>query len=223
MVEHIVKDFFIKFCAKGHCGKRLCLSTGEHGCSMRSWQVVDFTPYWTDFGCLASVQADAFVQDATAYSLFFHIVVVAFYKGCLFVAFLFRKGIDIFLADGIETVLTPMLVGTAGLCYGVCLAVAFFVYVLAELLIVYFVAVFAFCDAYFLGKFHLHLAVVLYGVMCCLEGCEEVGFGYFVHFAFHHHDVIVGCAYHKFHVCALKLFVCWVDDKFTIDACHAYL
>ena len=55
------------------------------------------------------------------------------------------------------------------------------------------------------------------------QGGEEVGFGGFVHFAFYHHDVVVGGAYHEFHVGFLHLLEGGVDHKLAVDACNAHL
>ena len=56
-----------------------------------------------------------------------------------------------------------------------------------------------------------------------LEGSEEVSLGNFVHLAFHHHDVVVGGAYHKLHIGLLKLLESRVDDELAVDAGHARL
>ena len=116
-----------------------------------------------------------------------------------------------------------MLVGRAGFCDCVCFVVAFVVNVLAEFFIVYFVAVFAFYgSACSFGKFELHLALLFDGVVRGLEGCEKVGFGNFVHFAFHHHDVIVSGADHELHVGTLELFEIGVDYEFAVDTGHTH-
>ncbi len=223
LVEHIVQDFFVQLCAEGDGGQSLSFTAGEYGASVRSGQVVGFAPDGAYFGGLAAVQTDAFVKDAAAYGFAFYIVVVALDQRGFLVALFFGECIDVFLTDGIEGVLTPVLVGTAGFGYGVSAVVALVVYVFAQVFVVDFVAIFAFHFACFFGKFHLSLALLLDGGVCGLEGCQEVGFGYFVHFAFDHHDVVVGGTYHQFHIGLFELLECGVDDKFAVDACHAHL
>ncbi len=144
---------------------------------MGAGQVVDFAPDGADFGGFAAVEADAFVEDAATHGFFLNVVVVAFYQGCFFVAFFFGKGVDVFLADCVEGVLTPVLVGAAGFGHGVSLVVAFCLDIGAEVFVVYFVAVFAFsCGTDFFGEFFLSHAHFLDGFVCGFEGFEEDGF-----------------------------------------------
>ena len=116
-----------------------------------------------------------------------------------------------------------MLVGAAGVGYGVSLVVAFRADVGTQLVVVNLVVVFAF--GFFAGlfhEFHLGLAVFLDFGMGHLEGFEQVGFGNLVHFAFHHHDVVVGSAHHQFDVGAFHLVERGVDDPLAVHACHAH-
>ena len=62
----------------------------------------------------------------------------------------------------------------------------------------------------------------LAGLAATFEGVEKVGFADFVHFAFHHHDVLGGGAYHEFHVGAFELFESGVDDEFAVDTGHTH-
>ena len=132
-----------------------------------------------DFGGLAAVETHAFVENAAANGFFLNVVIVAFYEGGLFIALFFGERFYVFVADGVEAVLAPVLVGTAGFCDGVCAVVAFFAYVGAEGFVVYFMAVFALCLAYSLGEFHLDLALGLDGFVGGTEGGEEFGELYF--------------------------------------------
>ena len=150
-------------------------------------------------------------------------MIVTFHQGSFFVALFFGERFDIFVADGGERVGAPVLVGRAGLGDGVCLVVAFFADILAEFLVIVFVAVFALYErAYFLCELHLSLALLLDGIVSGLECSEKVGFRHFVHFAFHHHDIVVGGAYHQLHVGVFKLLECGVDDKLAVDASHTH-
>lgn len=223
LIEHIVQDFFVQLCAEGDGGQSLSFTAGEYGASVRSGQVVGFAPDGAYFGGFSAIQTDAFVEDAAAYGFAFYVVVVAFDQRGFFVALFFGKCIDVFLANCVKGVLTPVLVGAAGLGYGVSAVIAFVVYVFAQVFVVDFVAIFAFYFAYGFGEFHLDFALLLDGGVCGLEGCQEVGFGHFVHFAFDHHDIVVGGAYHQLHIGLFELLECGVDDKFAVDACNAHL
>ncbi len=115
-----------------------------------------------------------------------------------------------------------MLVGRAGLGNGICAVVALLAHVGAEGFVVDFVAVLALHGrAYLFGELHLGLALHADGVVGGAEGGQEVGFRHFVHLALHHHDVVVGCAYHELHVGAFKLLEGGVDNKLAIDAGHS--
>ena len=105
----------------------------------------------------------------------------------------------------------------------VALLIAFGFHLLAEGFVVHFVAVFALhVLAEFLREFFLETAHGLDGFVGSLEGFEECAFGHFVHFAFHHHDVLFGGAHHEIHVGVLELFESGVDHEITVDARHAY-
>ena len=83
-------------------------------------------------------------------------------------------------------------------------------------------AVFALGLADGFGKFHLHLALYLDGVVGGAESGEEFGFAHFVHFAFDHHDVVVGGADHEFHVGFLEFVECGVDHELTVHTGHTH-
>ena len=65
-------------------------------------------PDGADVGGLAAVEADAFVEHAAAHGFALHVVVVALHQRGLLVAFLFGERFDIFVADGVESVLAPV-------------------------------------------------------------------------------------------------------------------
>ncbi len=117
-----------------------------------------------------------------------------------------------------------MLVGTACLGDCICLVIAFVMHILAEVFIVDLVAVFALNSGTCLfSKLHLSLTLHLDGIVGCLERGKKVGFRHLAHFAFHHHDIVVGSTYHKFHIGALKLLESRVDDKLTVDTGYTHL
>ncbi len=223
LVEHVVENLFVEFCAEGHCCESLCFTSGEHGRSVGAGDIVCFDPDGSYLGGLASVEAYALVENAAANGLFFHVVVVALYQSGLGLAFFFGKGFDIFFADSVEAVLTPVLVGAACLGDGVCAVIAAGFHVGTQLFVVYFVAVFALGGrAYSLGKLHLGSALYLDCLVGCAQRGEEFCFAYFVHLAFDHHYVVVGGADHEFHVGFFELFKGGVDYEFTVYAGHAY-
>ena len=224
LVEHVVQDFFVKLGAQRHCRQRLGLAAGEDSRSVRAGNVVHLAPYGTDFGSLAAVETHALVKNAAAHGLFFDIVVVTLYKRGLFVALFLGKAGDVFLADGVERVLTPVLVGASGLGDGIGLVVALVVYVLAQVLVVYFVAVFALgLGLGLLGQFHLGHALLLDGLVGRFQSLEQCSLRDFVHFALYHHDIVVGGAYHEFEVCFFEFLKGGVDDKFAVDTGNAHL
>ena len=92
----------------------------------------------------------------------------------------------------------------------------------AEFLVVHLVAVFALhVGAKFLGQFNLKAAHGLDGLVGSLQGFEKCAFGHFLHFAFHHHDVVFGGSDHEVHVSLFKLCEGGIDDVFAVDACYA--
>ncbi len=185
---------------------------------MRAGHIVDLAPYGADLGGLAAVETHTFVEDATAHGFAFNIVIVTLHKRFLLVAFLFGERFDIFVADGVERILAPMLVGTTGLGYGICFVVAFFTHILAEVLVMHLVAIFAFHSlACGLGHFKLDFAMLFDFFMGNLEGFEEFGFRNLVHFAFNHHDIVVGGTDHQLHIGLFKLLESGVDYEFTVD------
>ncbi len=115
-----------------------------------------------------------------------------------------------------------MFVGTALLGDRVSFVVAFFAYVLAQVLVVDLVAVFALDHTEFACEFLLCDTLLLDGVVGCFEGFEEHLFAHFLHFAFNHHDVVVGGAYHEFEIGFFELVHGGVDDELAVDAGNAY-
>ena len=77
--------------------------------------------------------------------------------------------------------------------------------------------------AEFLCKLLLEQAHRADGILGHLEGLEQVLLGYFVHLAFHHHDVVFRSTNHDVHVGVLHLFECRVYNVLAVDAGYAYL
>ena len=131
---------------------------------MRAGYIIHFRPDGAYLGGLSAVETCSFVENAAAHSFFLYVVIVALYKRCLLVAHFLGKRVDVFLADSGKAVGTPVLIGTSGLCNGIGFVVALFVHVFAEIFVVYFVAVFAFCcGSGGLSQLKLNTAMVLDG------------------------------------------------------------
>ena len=151
----------------------LCLTTGEHGRSVGAGHVVGLNPDRTDIGGLAAIETHAFVEHTATHGFTLYIVVVAFYERSLLLAHFFGEAFDIFVADSVEVVHAPVLVGTSCLGNLVSLVVALVVHVLAELLVVDFVAVFALYHMELFGEFHLGLALYLDSIVGGLGGAAR--------------------------------------------------
>ena len=195
---------------------------------MRHGQGRHFAPDGADVGGFTSVETLAFVEDATAHGIAFHVVVVAVNERVLFFDFVGREfGVsgsiaffEVFANFG-EGFFALVLVVVAGLSNGVCRSVALVLYLLTEFFVVDFVVVLALhVRAEFFREFLLELAHGLDGFVCHLEGFEECAFGHFVHFAFHHHDVVFRSTYHNVHVGLFELLEGGVHHVFTVDAGH---
>ena len=55
------------------------------------------------------------------------------------------------------------------------------------------------------------------------ECLQEIGLAGLVHFAFYHHDVVVGSTYHQLHVGILELLECRINYKLTVYVLRALL
>ena len=221
-VEHVVNEFFVELGAECASSESLSFATGEHCRSVRAWQVVGPASDWADFGGLTAIETQAFVENATAHSVALDFVEVALHHHCLFFAFFLRNGFYKFIESFLEGFVAPLLVGAASLSHCVALRINLGTHTFVKFFVVGFVAVFALNDANLLCKFLLSHTHRLDSVVCCLEGCNEVVFAYFVHFTFNHHNIVISCTYHQFHVCVLQLFEGWVDDEFSVDASYAH-
>ena len=223
LVQHIVHDFLVILCAQCYRSQCLCLATGEDGRAVRAGQGRNLAPDGTDFRRLAAVQAFAFIEDATTHGLFLHVVIVTVDKRCLFFQFFFSElSLELF-ANGIEGILTLVLVTVSAGGNGVCLVVAGIVYGLTQVFVVHFVAVFAlYSRADFFGQLHLCLTHGLDSLVGSFQGSQQILFGHFFHFAFHHHDVLVGGTYHQVHVGLFQLLEGGVDDELSVDAGYTH-
>ncbi len=224
LVDHVVDNLLVELGAEGHGGEGLGLAAGKHCRSVRAGDIVHLSPDGAYLVGLAAVETHTLVEHAAAHGFFLHVVVVALHQRGFLVALLFGERCDIVFADGVKRLCAPVLVGRAGLGNGICAVVALLAHVGAEGFVVDFVAVLALHGrAYLFGELHLGLALHADGVVGGAEGGQEVGFRHFVHLALHHHDVVVGCAYHELHVGAFKLLEGGVDNKLAIDAGHSHL
>ena len=129
-----------------------------------------------------------------------------------------------FLADLGEGLFALVLVVVAGFGDGVGRGVAFLLHLLAELLVVHLVAIFALhVGAQLLHELFLQAAHGFDGFVGHFEGLEQVGLAHFLHFALDHHDVLLGGAHHDVHVGVFELLERGVDHVLAVDAGHAHL
>ncbi|CCX77445.1 unknown [Parabacteroides johnsonii CAG:246] len=187
---------------------------------MRTGQTICFDPDRTDFSSLTAIQTLSFVQDSAAHCFFFYIVVVAAdHFNLLVCQFFFRELSFILFDNSFECFGTLMLV-SAGCCNGISLCVAFFVYIFTQFVVINFVAVFAFNQfAASFGQFKLCLALYFDRFMCDFDRFQHFRFLNFVHFAFHHHDVVKRSTHHNINICFFQFRERGVDYILAIDAC----
>ncbi len=122
----------------------------------------------------------------------------------------------------VEGFLARLLVVVAGLGDGVALVVGLLADLLAQFLVVDLMAVFALnVGAEFFRQFYLQFAHGLDGIHSGFEGTDHILLGYFLHLAFHHHDVLGGGTDHDVHVGFFHLLEGRVDDVLAIDAGYA--
>ena len=197
---------------------------------MGAGQVVHLAPNRAHLVAHASVKTYALVQYHIAHRLLLHVVVVACDHcklGC--VSFLLLLGLRLgdggheLLVNGIETIFTLVL-GLGALGKGVALGIAEVIYLLLEVFVLLVVRIVAlhFIGAELGHKFLLHTAVLLYLFVGELDSLEHIVLGDLLHFAFHHHYVLLGCSDHKLKVCTLGLGESGVDYKLTVDTGHAH-
>ncbi len=232
LVEHIVNNLFVVGGTQGAGYQSLRLATGKDGCSVRAGQIIHLAPDGTYLGGFAAVETDALVKHTAAHGLFLHIVIIALHHGNALILVVplqlllgeFGHLLNVFVADSLKLVGTPVFVGVALAGYGVSFVVAFGMNVGAQSVVVYLVVVFTFLlVAAFAHQLFLHLALLLDGVVSYFESFEELSLAHLVHFAFHHHDVVEGGANHQFYVGAFHLSERGVDDPFAVNASHTHL
>ena len=74
-----------------------------------------------------------------------------------------------------------------------------------------------------LGKLVLGFALDANGLVGLLNGIHHFAFADFAHLPFHHDNAVHGACHHDVHVGGFQFRTQWVDDKFSVDACHAHL
>ena len=229
-VEDIVHELLVELRAEGDGGQGLCLATREDAASVRAGQGADLAPDGADVGGAATVEADAFVEDATAHSVALHVVVVAVHEGVLLLQL---SGVHVGVSSSVALleVLADLLEG-----FGACVLlqrllrhvvgglVALLVHLLAQLLVVDLVAVFALdVLAEFLGEFLLQAAHGLDGFVGYLQGLEQILLADLLHLAFHHHDVLFCGTDHDVHVGILHLLEGGIHDVLAVQTNDAHL
>ena len=229
-LQHVVYQLLVELGTQSTGRERHGLTALEDGATVGHGQRRHFTPDGADVGSLATVETLTLVEDAAAHGIAHHVVVVACGLGMLFlelvgrevgmggVIFLHKVGDN--LVEGVHTgvLLQRLLVD---IVYG---GVELALDLLAQLFVVDLVAVLALhVLAQFLGQLVLQLAHRLDGLGSSLEGADEVLLRYFLHLAFHHHDVVLGGTYHQVHIGLFHLLEGGVDDKLAVDAGYANL
>ena len=198
--EHVVNKFLVEACTQGNCCQRLSLATGEHGASVRAGNVVGLAPDGANLGGLAAIHADAFVENYAAHCIALHVVEVAVNHWSLLLALLLGNGLDKVLKYLVEAVVTPVLVGVAGLGDVVAGLIALLAHALLDFLVVNLVAILTLGNAELLGEFLLCKAHWFDCVVGKLQGCDKVFLLNLVHLTFDHHNIVVSSTYHQFHV-----------------------
>ena len=223
LIEHIVHDLLIALRAQRDGRQRLRLAAGKDSRSVRSRQVVRLDPYGSDVRRATAVEALALVEDGAAHGLFLHVVIVAVDEGRLFLQFLLGV-VRLKVLHNLFEGLGALLLALSGDRDGVRLGVKLIVHLLAQLLVVLFVAIFT-LHRLSAGCFQLllHQAVLLDSFMGHADSLEHFSLLHLVHFAFHHHNVLIRCTHHDVNVSLLQLLKGGVDDKPSVDACHAHL
>ena len=222
---------FVRVEARSQSDRTQCLglTAGEDGRSVRHGQHVDCAPDGADFGGLAAIQADAFVQNKTADGVALHIVVIQFGQGdflCPFVlvhSFFGEILCDEFV-DHFREFLAAFLFAQSHFGYGIDLVVGILADFLAQFLVVGLVAVNAFVSSFghLGGEGFLRLYLILDGFVGGFEGIDHFGFTDELHLTFHHRNGIGGGAYHQFDVGIGHLFQRGVDHELSVDARYAY-
>ncbi len=189
---------------------------------MGAGQHVHFAPDRTNVFQSATVQTNPLLENHVADRIAMHVVEITVDH-----EFLSGQGLggkvflDERLLDGIDLAGAEFLVGHAFTGAIVTLLIAFFANQGLQGLIVHFMAVFAFGFAYFLGQIQLHLALYLDGLMGGLQGLDHHLLAHFLHFAFHHRDVVDRGTHHQFQVGLFHLGHRRVDDELAVHTGHA--
>ena len=132
-------------------------------------------------------------------------------------------GVDEFLLDGSETILTHMFVGYALLGKVVAFLIDSVVEAGTQLFVVDLVAVFAFDGLACLdGQLGNGAALDLDGLVGGLQGTQHHLFRNLLHLAFHHHDVVFGGGDNQVEVGIVNLVHGSVDDIFSVQVADAH-
>ena len=197
---------------------------------MRHRQWIYFAPYWANFIACTAVHALTCIKNAAAHWVALYISVVTFNLCVFFLEVIFRKvgmccivAFDEVRLNLVVNFFAVLLVVVAALCLCIASVIRFFLYLLAEFFVIHFVAIFALnvCTE-FLCKFFLYLAHRLDSIVRCFKGVDKVLFWHLVHFALHHHNVVLGGTDHNIHIGFLHLFEGRVDDIFSVYTCYAH-
>ena len=187
-------------------------------------QVVHLAPNGTDLIGFPAVEPYGLIQDNTAHGFFLHIMVIFAYESLIhfsfFPGFFMQSGQEFLLhpSKGLGTGMLVIVAGTGNLQGSI---IGLIPHALFQVLVVDLVAVFPF---FFLacgfGQGLLGLAHGLDRIMGELDGFQHFCFAYFLHFAFHHHDVLIGGTHHDVDIRFFQLLKGGIDHQFTVNASH---
>ncbi len=190
---------------------------------MRTRQRTNLTPDRTDFSSLTTVEALAFIKNRTAHSFFFHIMIVTVNQRSFFFQLFFRElGFELF-TDSVESCKALMFIVISRSGNRICFVVTCFTDCFTQVFVVYFVVIFTFHGfTNLFSQLHLRLAMNFDSFVSHLHCFQQFCLGYFVHFTFYHHDILISSGYHQVHISFFQLFKSRIDNELTVDTCHTY-
>ena len=183
VTQHVVDELLVVLGTQGYGSQGLGLATLEQGRAVGIRQVVGLAEDGTDLVGLAAIQADVLVEDATANGVALHFLVVALDHRFLLLTLLLGDGLHEVVIGLLEGLVAPLLVSLAGLSHSIALGINLLAHALVEFLVVGLVAVLTLGNAQLLGPLLLDQAHGLDGLVCSLQGGNQVILAHFVHFA----------------------------------------
>ncbi len=170
---------------------------------MRSGQITHFTPNRTDLFRSTPIQPYTFIQNHPAHCLFFYIMVITAHQHFLGHLIFFTQSCQIFSTHIVQQFTTQMFIGITLTSYIISFLVTFIPNVFTQFFIIYFVTISTLCLPDSSSQLILNQTLFFNGCMCKFNGIQHLFFRYFIHFAFHHHNIFVGSSYHNIQISLL--------------------